>query len=116
GLLAEVDEAHETMSGPRLRAESGGHAENPIPGVSRIWGSGLRTAVPNFGTSHLQPAQAWDVPEKTGGLSGDQASVGEHRRETETRSTRPARLPASGHRASRRPRWRQRGLPHQCRG
>ena len=53
GLLAEVDEAHETLSGPRLRAESGGDAENPVPGVSRIRGFRIRAAVPNLGAAHL---------------------------------------------------------------
>ena len=48
-LLAQVDEAHDTLSGPC-------DAENPLPGVLRIRRGELRTTGEYFGSAHLQSA------------------------------------------------------------
>ncbi len=100
-LLAATDEAHETPSGPRLRAESGGDAEDSRAGLLRF--SGIEVPAPGRTVSgaNVPAAKKPHVPAATGSLSAHSADPGGHRRTASTRAGRTSRLPASGYGSSR---------------
>ena len=107
-LLAAVDEAHETLSGPATRKilereyqQYQQREYERLAGISvaQIYRLRRRSAYRQRRLHFTDPAH--------GGVD---------RRAAPARPARPARLSASGYGASRGSRWRQGRLPHQCRG
>ena len=106
-LLAAVDEAHETLSGPAtqkiLQREyqrvSAMRSYQRLAAISVAQLYRLRKT-PGYRKRHAQ-------------LPTDAAHAGLHRRAAQARSARPAGLSARRHGASRRPGWSQGRVSHQ---
>jgi hypothetical protein len=103
--LAELDEAHETLSGPAtqkiLYREYHEFGQDEYERLARI------------SVAHLYNLRkSRNVPAAARGVSTYPAGGGEHRRTAQAGSARPARFPASGQRAPRRPGGSQRGVSH----
>ena len=106
-LLAAVDEAHETLSGPATRKilereyqQYQQREYERLAGISVAQIYRLRRR-----GAYRQRRLHFTKTRPTAVSSGERR-----------RPARPARLSASGYGASRGPRWRQGRLPHQCRG
>jgi hypothetical protein len=108
-LLAQVDEAHETLSGPAtqkiLQRQFHDYGD---PAYQRLGG--------DFGGTDLPPAQTGGIPEATPGLPRHARGEGQYRGAAGAAAGGSAWLHPSGHGASRRPGWSQGGVSHQCRG
>ena len=107
-LLATVDEAHETLSGPATR--------RILEREYQDYGKPEYQRLASISVAHLynlrhQPTLPGTSPQ----LHQNQAHGGKHRRAPTARSARPTRLFARRYRASGRSTGSQRRLPHQRR-
>ena len=108
-LLAAVDEAHETLSGPATRKIlEREYQQYQQREYERLAGISVAQIY------RLRRRSAYR--QRRAAFHQDPAHGGVDRRAAPARPARPARLSASGYGASRGSRWRQGRLPHQCRG
>jgi hypothetical protein len=108
-LLAAVDEAHETLSGPATkRILEREYHEYGKPEYER--------AGYDLGSAPVQPAQAATLSRMPAELHQDTSHAGHDWRAAETQPSRATRLSAGRYGASRRSGRRQRCVSHQCRG
>ncbi len=105
-LLAQVDEAHETLSGPAtkkiLEREFAQYKQHRVP-----------AAGDDLGGAHLQLAKASALPRVPHGLHQDPSRAGGHRRTAQTPAGRQTWISACGHSASGGPGRNQRRVSHQ---
>src|ERR1700674_1735044 len=108
-LLAHTDTLHGTLSG--LATKKLMERAYGVFGAARY----ERLAY-HLGGASVQPAPAERLSAPAPGVDQDPAGHHCHRRTASASAEQPARLSAPGQRLPGRSGWRQRPLPHQCRG
>ena len=108
-LLAEVDEAHETLSGPATQ-------KILYREFHEYGGSGYERLA-RLSVAHLYNLRKTGEVSKTAGrVSGHPTDGGEHRGEAAAGPARPARIPTRRYGPPGRPRRKQRRVSPQCGG